>query len=46
MTKSTTKDRQATYHTRQLAMGRTGRKVYATPAEHERIKELLEELRK
>jgi len=41
-----TKYRQAAYKTRQIDLGRVGRKVWATPVEHESIKELLVKLRR
>jgi len=39
------KERQKASDDRHRAMGRTGRKVWATPEEHESIKRLLRELR-
>lgn len=42
----TTKDRQAAHKARQIALGRVRRPVYATPEEHEKIKQMLKEIRK
>ena len=41
----TTKDRQAAHKARQIALGRVRRPVYATPEEHEKIKQMLKEIR-
>ena len=39
------KERQVLHKQRQIALGRVRRPVYATPDEHEKIKELLKEIR-
>lgn len=41
----TTKERQANHKQRQIDLGRVRRPVYATPDEHEKVKQLLKELR-
>jgi hypothetical protein len=38
-------ERQAARDDRQRSQGRVQRKVWATPAEHEKIKQLLQKLR-
>ena len=48
MTKSkakSTNERQKSFDDRQRALGRVGRKVWATPFEHEQIKAMLDKFR-
>ena len=42
----TTKDRQAAFKQRQLDKGYVRRGIYATPDEHDKIKEYLKQIRK
>jgi len=39
------KERQAAHKQRQIELGRVRRPVYATPDEHEKVKQLLKSLR-
>ena len=48
MTKSkakSTNERQKSFDDRQRALGRVGRKVWATPEEHDQIKVILDKFR-